>query len=91
MNIRYPSGQSDVSMDVMESLPDEVRDRVSRLNADLLLDLLSPEEAVWLACDLLVAGIDTPALRELAGESPTGLTLQTRCPWFGTEVDAKRQ
>lgn len=39
------------------------------------LDRLLPGEAVWLACDLLVAGLDTPALAELAGEPPTSLTL----------------
>lgn len=57
----------------VENLPDELRERVLRLNADLLTDLLRPDEAVWLACDLLVAGVETPALAELAGESPTWL------------------
>lgn len=28
---------------------------------------------MWLACDLLIAGLDSPALQELAGESPTRL------------------
>ncbi|WP_306749529.1 hypothetical protein [Saccharothrix yanglingensis] len=64
----------------MDNLPDELRERVSRLNADLLTDLLSPDEAVWLACDLLVAGVETPALLELAGESPTRLTLADAAP-----------
>jgi hypothetical protein len=58
----------------MEDLPVELRERLCRLNADVILDLLQPGEAVWLACDLLVAGFETPALIELAGESPTSLT-----------------
>lgn len=58
----------------MENLPPALRARVLRLNADLTLEELDPEPVVWLACDLLVAGADTPALCELAGESPTGLT-----------------
>ncbi|MDU0293554.1 hypothetical protein [Saccharothrix longispora] len=64
----------------MDNLPDELRERVLRLNADLLTDLLSPDEAVWLACDLLVAGVETPALLELAGESPTRLTFADAAP-----------
>ncbi|MDQ2587915.1 hypothetical protein CKY47_28785 [Saccharothrix yanglingensis] len=67
-------------MKPVDNLPDELRERVSRLNADLLTDLLSPDEAVWLACDLLVAGVETPALLELAGESPTRLTLADAAP-----------
>ncbi|PWK90716.1 hypothetical protein C8D88_101736 [Lentzea atacamensis] len=47
----------------------ELRSRLLHLNADRLL----PSQAVWLACDLLVAGIGTPAVVELAGESPAGL------------------
>ncbi|GGU20877.1 hypothetical protein [Lentzea flava] len=46
-----------------------LRSRLLRLNAGLLL----PDQAVWLACDLLLAGYETPALVELAGESPTDL------------------
>jgi hypothetical protein len=57
----------------MENLPEGLRERVARLNADLLLDLVEADEAVWLACDLLVAGAETPTLMELAGESPTQL------------------
>jgi hypothetical protein len=67
-------------MAVVENLPDELRDRVLRLNADLLTDLVRPGEAVWLACDLLVAGVETPTLAELAGESPTRLTLSDAVP-----------
>lgn len=59
----------------VDALPDEVRDKVQRLNADLTKGSLLPESTVWLACDLLVAGVDTPAVMELAGESPTRLTL----------------
>ncbi|MBY8852792.1 hypothetical protein K7G98_33020, partial [Saccharothrix sp. MB29] len=68
------------SMKSVDNLPDELRERVLRLNADLLTDLLSPDEAVWLACDLLVAGVETPALLELAGESPTRLTFADAAP-----------
>lgn len=46
-----------------------LHDRLLRLNAGLL----PPDQAVWLACDLLVAGYETPAVIELAGESPTQL------------------
>jgi hypothetical protein len=46
---------------------DELRDRLLRLNAGLLV----PDQAVWLTCDLLLAGYETPAVVELAGESPT--------------------
>ena len=60
-------------MTVVENLPDELRERVLRLNADLLTDLLRSDEAVWLACDLLVAGVETPTVVELAGEPPTRL------------------
>lgn len=48
----------------------ELRKRLLRCNADLANEALSSADAVWLACDLLVAGHDSPALRELAGESP---------------------
>lgn len=50
-----------------------LRSRLERLNVDLADSALEPDRAVWLACDLLLAGVDTPALRELAGESPTRL------------------
>ncbi|GGN07314.1 hypothetical protein GCM10011609_53530 [Lentzea pudingi] len=48
-------------------------DALLRLNVDLADNAIDPERVVWLACDMLVAGIDSPALRELAGESPTRL------------------
>lgn len=67
-------------MALVDNLPDELRERLRRLNADLLVDLLRPDEAVWLACDLLVAGAETPTLLELAGESPTRLTLAEALP-----------
>jgi hypothetical protein len=51
----------------------DLRDRLLRLNLDLADCTIDPERVVWLACDLLVAGLDSPALRELAGESPTRL------------------
>ncbi|MGW6443689.1 hypothetical protein [Lentzea sp. NPDC055074] len=51
----------------------ELRKRLVRLNADLADNSTDPERAVWLACDLLVAGLASPALAELAGESPSQL------------------
>lgn len=59
----------------MDDLPDELRERVVLLDAELQPDRLHPGDAVWLACDLLIAGVETPALPELAGESPARLTL----------------
>src|SRR5687768_7898652 len=47
--------------------------QLTRLNADLADAGIEPDRVVWQACDLLLAGLDTPALRELAGESPTRL------------------
>lgn len=67
-------------MTLVDNLPDELRERVLRLNADLLVGLLRPDEAVWLACDLLVAGVETPTLLELAGESPIRLILADAVP-----------
>lgn len=67
-------------MTVVENLPDELRERVLRLNADLLTGLLRPDESVRLACDLLVAGVETPTLAELAGESPTRLRVADAVP-----------
>jgi len=64
----------------MDDLPDELRERLQRLNADLLTDRLRPEYAVWLACDLLMAGVESPAVMELAGESPTRLSSAHAVP-----------
>jgi hypothetical protein len=47
----------------------ELRKRLFRLNADLAGSRLSAEDAIWLACDLLVAEVDTPAVVELATAS----------------------
>lgn len=47
--------------------------QLTRLNADPADAGIEPDRVVWQACDLLLAGLDTPALRELAGESPTRL------------------
>ncbi|MFJ8960160.1 hypothetical protein ACIRG5_12310 [Lentzea sp. NPDC102401] len=49
------------------------RDRLLRLNLDHADGTIDPERVVWLACDLLIAGLDSPTLRELAGESPARL------------------
>ncbi|SES45420.1 hypothetical protein SAMN04488000_13627 [Lentzea albida] len=51
----------------------ELDERLLRLHVRGADGSLDPERAVWTACDLLVAGLDTPALCELAGESPTRL------------------
>jgi hypothetical protein len=63
-----------------QALPDELRERVLRLNADVVRDDLRPGDAVWLACDLLVAGIDSSAIVDLAGEPPTRLELSEALP-----------
>jgi hypothetical protein len=41
-----------------------------RFNAELADGMLESRDTVGFACDLLLAGLDTPAMRELAGESP---------------------
>jgi hypothetical protein len=51
----------------------ELRNRLLRLDLDRVTYALDPAQAVFLACDLLVAGFDSPALCDLAGESPTRL------------------
>ncbi|MET9226932.1 hypothetical protein [Lentzea sp. NPDC003310] len=51
----------------------ELDDRLLRLHVLGADGSLDPERAVWTACDLLIAGVDSPALCELAGESPTRL------------------
>ncbi|MGI5130930.1 hypothetical protein ACQEVB_29280 [Pseudonocardia sp. CA-107938] len=53
---------------------------VQRLNADLITGRLPPESTVRLACDLLMVGVETPTVVELAGESPTRLTLGDAVP-----------
>jgi hypothetical protein len=70
----------------------QLRSRLQRLNADLADYALDPGQAVWLACDLLVAGFDTPALCELAGESPTRLMQREASPLVErmlTELDVE--
>ncbi|MDX3657789.1 hypothetical protein PV646_10795 [Streptomyces sp. ID05-26A] len=57
----------------MDDLSTDLRNRLQRLNADLADNSIEPQQVVWLACELLVAGLDSPALQELAGESPTRL------------------
>lgn len=48
----------------------ELRDRLMRFNAEVADGVLESRDTVGFACDLLLAGLDTPAMRELAGESP---------------------
>ncbi|SFR17146.1 hypothetical protein SAMN04488564_104516 [Lentzea waywayandensis] len=48
----------------------ELHRRLLCLNADLAATRLSPEDAIWLACDLLVAEVNTPAVVQLASASP---------------------
>ncbi|WP_439662454.1 hypothetical protein ACSHWB_13950 [Lentzea sp. HUAS TT2] len=52
----------------------ELDERLLRLNLACADNAIDPQRVVWLACDLLIAGLDSPALSELAGESPTRLT-----------------
>lgn len=58
----------------------ELRNRLLSLNAQLFYERVETDAAVWLACDLLVAGVDTPALCELAGESPARLDARKARP-----------
>jgi hypothetical protein len=48
----------------------ELDRRVALLNASFSLGPVPAGDCVWLACDLLVAGVDTPAVTELAGAPP---------------------
>ncbi|WP_091077851.1 hypothetical protein [Nonomuraea wenchangensis] len=50
-------------------LPAELRDRLADLRGDFLWGRLSGRvaDAGWLACELIEAGLDTPAVWELAG------------------------
>ena len=50
-------------------LPAELSRRVTLLNAEYSLAKAKGSECVWLACDLLVAGVDGPAVAELAAAS----------------------
>jgi len=50
-----------------------LREQLLRLNLDQADSSIEPDRVVWVACDLLIGGLDTPALRELAGESPARL------------------
>ncbi|MBD2894938.1 hypothetical protein amrb99_38690 [Actinomadura sp. RB99] len=70
-------------------LPAGLWERLDRLHAaavldqdisDLFLARLFPGEPVRIACDLLVAGIETPSVIALACESPTRLTLREGRP-----------
>ncbi|MGZ3141542.1 hypothetical protein ACVDFE_06000 [Lentzea chajnantorensis] len=49
---------------------DDLRKRLAFFNAELTDGRLDSRDTVGFACDLLLAGLDTPAVRELAGESP---------------------
>jgi hypothetical protein len=51
-------------------LPAALRRRVVRLNAELSLGWITNGDHVWLACDLLLAGVDGPAVAELAAAPP---------------------
>ena len=44
-------------MKPVDNLSDDHRDRLVRLDAELSLGLGDPAAVVWLACDLLVAGV----------------------------------
>ncbi|MEV0146489.1 MULTISPECIES: hypothetical protein [unclassified Nonomuraea] len=52
-------------------LPAELRERLAGLRGDLLWGRLpgSVTDAGWLACELVEAGLDTPAVWELAGHA----------------------
>ncbi|GLY78436.1 hypothetical protein [Actinoallomurus iriomotensis] len=70
-------------------LPADLQERLDRLHAavtldqdlsDVFLAKLFPGEPVWIACGLLVAGIETPAVIALACESPTRLVVREGRP-----------
>src|SRR5690348_12053461 len=74
---------------VLMDLPAGLWQRLDRLHAaavldqdisDLFLARLFPGEPVRIACDLLVARIETPSVIALACESPTRLTLHEGRP-----------
>ncbi|MGV9324315.1 hypothetical protein [Streptosporangium sandarakinum] len=52
-------------------LPAELRERLAVIRGDLLRGRLSGSvsDAGWLACDLIGAGVDTPAIVDLAGHA----------------------
>jgi hypothetical protein len=60
----------------------DLRDRLLRLNAQLAYGGVEADAAVWLACDLLLAGVESPAVIELAGESPSGLRSEEATALF---------
>ncbi|GGN07323.1 hypothetical protein GCM10011609_53540 [Lentzea pudingi] len=70
----------------------KLRDRLLRLNVDLAATRLSTEDAIRLACDLLVAEVDMPAVVELASASVRSTctpdaALLTVLWSFGLELD----
>jgi len=50
-------------------LPADLSRRVTLLNAKCAIGLAKCSDSVWLACDLLVADVDSPAVAELAAAS----------------------
>ncbi|MEU3649989.1 hypothetical protein AB0E59_41945 [Lentzea sp. NPDC034063] len=60
----------------------DLRDRLLHLNAQLAYGGVEADAAVWLACDLLLAGVESPAVVELAGESPTQLRSEEAAALF---------
>ncbi|MEV0677381.1 hypothetical protein AB0I60_12765 [Actinosynnema sp. NPDC050436] len=77
--------QVDVSRSVVTppravDLPDELRARLGRLDSALLDQDMWPADAVWLACDLLAAGVDRPGIVALACAPPAALIYADAVP-----------
>ncbi|WP_156756461.1 hypothetical protein [Actinokineospora pegani] len=70
----------------MEPLPDGLRDRLRLLRAQVELDQVRPADAVRLACDLLVADVESDGVLDLAVE-PFDTGLRTAGPLIDRVLD----
>lgn len=67
-------------------LPAELSRRVTLLNAEYALGRAKGSDCVWLACDLLVAGVDGLAVAELAAAS-TDISFSDGAPLIVAMLD----
>jgi hypothetical protein len=67
-------------------LPASLRRRVTLLNAECAIGVAKCGDSVWLACDLLVADVDGPAVAELAAAS-TDMSLSDGEPLIVAMLD----
>lgn len=70
------------SVDEPAALTSNLRERTRLLTARIMFREATGDELVRLACDLLVAGIDTPSIVALAG-LPYSVTMTDAEPIFG--------